>query len=124
MIEPKIRRAPSGPPVTLAMETMGPTEAKVTPIMTGSRIPNHCVRPKDWMSVTIPQAKRSAEIRKATSSGGSLSARPTMSGTAIAPAYMTRTCWRPRAASRDSGSTSSTGWILVVFSDIELVPFS
>ena len=41
---------------------------------------------------------------------GSFSAPPTMSGTATAPAYMTRTCWRPRRVSRVGGRTSSTGW--------------
>ena len=33
----------------------------------------------------------------ATSSGGSFSARPIINGTAIAPAYMTSTCWMPSA---------------------------
>jgi NAD(P)-dependent dehydrogenase (short-subunit alcohol dehydrogenase family) len=32
----------------------------------------------------------------------------TMSGTATSPAYMTRTCWRPRNSSRLNGSISST----------------
>ena len=63
MIEPKISRAPSMPGVMLAIETIGPTEAKVTPIITGSLMPQCRVRPKDWMMVTMPQTKRSAEIR-------------------------------------------------------------
>ena len=58
------------------MATIGPTAAKVTPIITGSRMPNHWVAPKDWISVTMPQTNRSAEIRKATSAGSSFSARP------------------------------------------------
>ena len=110
MIAPKIARAPSVPPLALAMATIGPTAAKVTPIITGSLIPNHCVAPSDWISVTRPQTKRSAEIRKATSAGSSFSARPTMSGTATAPAYMTRTCWRPSVKSLGGARTSSTGW--------------
>src|SRR5207244_3107208 len=61
-----------------------------------------------------PQANRSAEIRKATSSGGSLKARPMIRGTATAPAYMTSTCCRPSANSRGAGSDWSTGWISVV----------
>ncbi len=84
------------------MDSIGPTEAKVTPIITGKRMPTpgnpmHCTR------VARPQANRSALIRKATSSGANLRARPRMSGTATAPAYMTRTCWSPRAKSWGTG---------------------
>ncbi len=66
MIAPKIARAPSGPPCTLAMATIGPTDAKVTPIMTGSLMPKYLPKPSDWMSVTSPQQNRSAEISSAT----------------------------------------------------------
>ena len=79
--------------------TIGPTAAKVTPIITGRRMPNHCVAPQNWISVTRPQQKRSAEISIATCSGVRCRARPTISGTAMAPAYMTSTCCRPRTAS-------------------------
>ena len=111
MIEPKIIRAPSAPGWTSAIDTIGPTEAKVTPIMTGMRTPNQGVRPSDCRIETTPQQKRSAEIRKATSSGGSCSARPMISGTAMAPAYMTSTCCRPRVKSLGAGSISSTGCV-------------
>ncbi len=118
MIDPNRILAPSGPGFPSAMATIGPTAAKVTPIMTGILMPNHWVAPKDWMMVTRPQQNRSAEIRKATSCGVRFKARPTMSGTAIAPAYMTRTCCIPSAARRGSGNTSSTGWTVddMVFS--------
>src|SRR5690606_14361997 len=86
-----------------------PTAAKVTPIITGSLMPNQRVAPKDWMMDTTPQTKRSAEIRKATCSGVSWRARPTMSGTATAPAYMTSTCWKPRVRSLPDGRISLTG---------------
>ncbi len=122
MMAPKIMRAPSGPWLALAMATIGPTAAKVTPIMTGSLMPNHWVAPKDWMMVTTPQTNRSAEIRKATCSGSSLRARPTMSGTAMAPAYMTSTCWMPSAARRGAGSTSSTGSGLLDMAFFPLLP--
>ena len=92
MIEPKISPAPATPGLLLAIATIGATEAKVTPIITGSLMPNHCVAPSDWIKVTRPQQNRSAEISIATCSGLSLSARPTISGTATAPAYMTSTC--------------------------------
>ena len=69
MIAPKIIRAPSTPGLATPIETIGPTAAKVTPIITGNLIPNQWVTPKDWIKVTIPQTKRSAEIRKATSCG-------------------------------------------------------
>ena len=75
----------------LAIDSIGPTEAKVTPIITGRRMPTPG-KPMLWIRVATPQANRSALIRKATSSGDILSARPRMRGTATAPAYMTRTC--------------------------------
>ena len=43
------------------------------------------------------------------SCGGRLSARPMISGTATAPAYITSTCCRPRVKRRGYGRTSSTG---------------
>ncbi len=55
--------------------------------------------PSDWISVTTPQANRSALISTATCSGVRLSARPMISGTATAPAYITSTCCSPRAVS-------------------------
>ena len=75
------------------------------------RTPNQRVKPSDCRIDTTPQQKRSAEIRKATSSGGSCSARPMISGTAIAPAYMTSTCCRPSVKSFGAGSISSTGCV-------------
>ena len=113
MIEPKIIRAPSAPGWASAIDTIGPTEAKVTPIITGMRTPNQGVKPSDCRIDTTPQQNRSAEIRKATSSGGSCSARPMISGTAMAPAYMTSTCCRPSVKSFGAGSISSTGWMAV-----------
>ena len=92
MIAPNKARAPSSPGTAFAIATIGPTAAKVTPIMTGSLMPKYLVMPSDWISVTMPHANRSAEISSATCSGESLSARPTISGTAIAPAYITSTC--------------------------------
>ena len=74
-----------------AMDSIGPTEAKVTPIITGRRMPTPG-KPTHCTSVASPQANRSALIRNATSSGGNFSARPRISGTATAPAYMTSTC--------------------------------
>ena len=114
MMAPKIIRAPSVPGLALAMATIGPTAAKVTPIMTGSLMPNQGVKPKDWMSDTTPHTKRSAEINRATCSGLKLSARPTIKGTAMAPAYITSTCCKPRTPSFPMGRTSSTAWTVVV----------
>jgi len=92
-----------------AMTTMGLTAAKVTPIITGRRMPKRQM-PRAWMRVTTPQAKRSALIRRASWSLGSLRAPPTISGTATAPAYITSTCWIPSRESLPRGSISSTGW--------------
>ena len=90
-----VKAGAKGLAVGSAIASIGLTAAKVTPIITGRRMPNHCVAPSDWISVTMPQTNRSAEIRKATSAGSSFSARPTISGTAMAPAYITSTCCRP-----------------------------
>ena len=109
MIEPKISWAPVVPWAVSAIASIGATEANVTPIITGRRMPNHCVKPQDWISVTRPQQKRSAEISIDTCCGDSLSARPTINGTATAPAYITSTCCMPSAASLPVGSISSTG---------------
>src|SRR5258706_4794375 len=83
---------------------------------TGSRMPNFQT-PMHWISVAMPQANRSALIRNAIWSLGSLSAPPRISGTAIAPAYITSTCCRPTANICPNGSTWSTGCTasLVVF---------
>ena len=118
MMAPKIARAPSTPGIALAKATIGPTAAKVTPIITGSLMPKYFVTPSDWISDTMPQANRSAEISSATCSGVSLSARPTISGTAIAPAYITSTCCRPSAVRRPAGSFSSTGWTVDAFMEV------
>ena len=114
MMAPKIMRAPSTPGLALAIDTIGPTAAKVTPIITGSFTPNHWVAPSDCRIEAMPHTNRSAEIRNATSCGSSFSARPTISGTAMAPAYMTRTCCRPSTKRRGAGSTSSTGCVVAV----------
>ena len=92
-----------------AMASMGLTAAKVTPIITGRRMPKYLPIPRDWIRVTRPQQNRSALISAATCSGGSLRARPTISGTAMAPAYMTSTCCKPRVNSLPAGRISSTG---------------
>ena len=66
MMAPKIAPAPATPRLALAMATMGATAAKVTPIITGSLLPDYCVPPSDWISMTRPQQNRSAEISMAT----------------------------------------------------------
>ena len=91
-----------------AIATIGPTAAKVTPIMIGRRMPKRPT-PSAWMMVTRPQHSRSALMRKAIWSLGSLSAPPTISGTAIAPAYITSTCCRARVNRRPPGGHWSTG---------------
>ncbi len=89
------------------MATIGLTDAKVTPIMIGSRMPN-AHTPTDWISVTTPAANRSALMSSATSSFGRCMTPPMMSGTAMAPAYMTSTCWIPSASSFGRTGTPST----------------
>ena len=62
--EPKISPAPAVPPVVCAIEIMGATEAKVTPIITGSWMPNQRVAPRAWISVTRPQTARHAPKKR------------------------------------------------------------
>src|SRR5690606_50386 len=57
----------------------------------------------------MPQINKSALIKKAISSIESLAAVPINIGTAIAPAYITKTCCKPNTNSLLAGSTSSTG---------------
>ena len=94
--EPKIAWRPRAG--LLAIASIGDSDAKVTPIITGRRMPTGPT-PNAWMKVATPQANRSALISSATWSRGSLSAAPRISGTATAPAYMTSTCWMARMTS-------------------------
>ncbi len=99
---------PSSPiPGVAAIDSIGPTAAKVTPIITGRRMPTPG-HPADWIRVARPQANRSALTRNATSSGRKPSARPMISGTATAPAYITSTCCNASGTRRAGGSISST----------------
>ena len=106
MTAPKMPLIPSSGLVAIA--SIGPTAAKVTPIITGSRMPNFQM-PIDWISVTMPAQSRSALMSSATWSFGRFSAPPMISGTATAPAYITSTCCRPSTVSWPAGRTSSTG---------------
>jgi hypothetical protein len=92
MMAPKIARAPSGPGMALAMATIGPTAAKVTPIITGSLMPNQRREAQRLDQRDQAAAEQVGRDQQATCSGLSLSARPTISGTATAPAYITSTC--------------------------------
>ena len=104
--EPKMAPKPSS--ALSAIASIGDTEAKVTPIIIGRRIPNGPM-PTDCMIVTMPQIKRSAFTKTAICSGGSFKARATINGTATAPAYITRTCCNPSGISSASGRRWSTG---------------
>src|SRR5438034_816118 len=100
---------PVMPTPVVAIAAIGPTAANVTPMTTGRRMPNFHT-PRHWINVAMPQANRSALMRNAIWSLGSLSAPPMISGTAIAPAYITSTCCNPAANMGPAGKTSSTGW--------------
>src|SRR5215207_11737195 len=91
------------------MRIIGVTAAKVTPWMMGSLNPIF-QKPTVWIRVATPHVKRSAFMRKTSSSSESPMASARMSGTATAPAYIASTCWNPRTTSLPSGKTSSTGW--------------
>src|SRR5450759_3691049 len=89
---------------------IGLTTVKVAPATTGSRTPRILPMPALWITVAIPETSRSALTSSPIVDAGSLSAPPTISGTATAPAYMMNRCCKPRTANRCGGSTSSTGW--------------
>src|SRR5437660_2859465 len=97
------------PTPLVAIAAIGPTAANVTPMTTGRRMPNFHT-PRHWINVAMPQANRSALMRNAIWSLGSLNAPTMISGTAIAPAYITSTCCNPTANMGPAGKTSSTGW--------------
>jgi hypothetical protein len=73
------------------IEIIGATERNVAPIITGKRAPNFQT-PRHWISVTIPAANRLELMSVTVCDGGSCSVCDTINGTAISPAYMTRTC--------------------------------
>ena len=99
-------------PYEVPMVIIGPTAAKVTPCISGSRTPNR-QNPTACKIVAMPATNRSAMIRWTMSPCSSWPAPtiapPTMRGTATAPAYMARTCWRPSGNSLMNGGISSTG---------------
>jgi len=119
MMVPNSSWAPSCPGLDWAMWIMGPTGAKLTPMMTGSLMPNHWVAPRDWMMVAMPQANRSAAISRDTSCESRPSARPMIRGTATAPAYITSTCCSPRADNWPNGRISSTGATVLLMSCLQ-----
>ncbi|MNN05159.1 hypothetical protein D3C81_1179120 [compost metagenome] len=106
MVAPKIPCRPT--PGMPAMATMLPTAAKLAPIITGMRIPTGPI-PNDWMMVATPATSRSALIRNATSSRDKPAAWPMISGTAIAPPYISSTCCRPTRISWNRGRGSRGG---------------
>ncbi len=91
----------------MPMAIIGPTAAKVTPIITGMRMPKR-QKPMACTSVAMPAASRSALMRKAMSAFERPSAPPTIRGTATVPAYITSTCCRLSAPQRMRGSFWST----------------
>ena len=54
---PNSARAPSAPGAAPAMATMGPTAAKVTPIITGILTPSQAPAPSDWMIEAMPHIR-------------------------------------------------------------------
>ena len=114
MIAPKISRAPSGPGLARPIETIGPTRGE-----------GHAHHHRQLDAEVAGRRRRTAGSRRCRRRRGrprsgrrrppaaSLSTRPTISGTAMAPAYITSTCWRPRVNSFGAGSISSTGWVAV-----------
>lgn len=61
--EPKIAGRPKAG--LFAIASIGDKDAKVTPIITGRRMPTGPT-PRAWMNVATPQANRSASISSAT----------------------------------------------------------
>ncbi|MCY1285572.1 hypothetical protein D9M70_345190 [compost metagenome] len=106
MVAPKMPWMPT--PGIPAITTMLPTAAKLAPIITGMRMPTG-PSPKDCTMVAMPATSRSALIRKAISSRERPAAWPTIRGTATAPPYMRRTCWKPTSSNCIRGRRWSAG---------------
>ena len=77
-----------------SVATMVATLAKETPCTRGSWEPKNGM-PMVCSSVASPPMKRAAAIRMPISAGERPAAWPTISGTAMMPPYMERTCWKP-----------------------------
>ncbi len=82
------------PPPSSTIATMVETPAKETPWTRGSREPKNGM-PMVWRMVARPPTKRQAAIRSPISCDGIPAAAPMISGGAMMPPYMVRTCWRP-----------------------------
>ena len=80
------------PPSTIA--TMVETPANETPWTSGSREPKNGM-PRVCRMVARPPTKRQAAISRPISCEGIPAAAPMMSGGAMMPPYIVRTCWRP-----------------------------
>lgn len=87
------------------MTIIGFSTVNVAPATTGNRTPNSLVIPADWMIVAMPQTSRSALTRMAISRELKPIAAPTISGTAMAPAYIMKSCCKPKAANSGNGGT-------------------
>ena len=91
MTEPKTAWMPP-PPLTIA--TMVETPAKETPWTSGSWDPKNGM-PMVWSSVARPPTNRQAAISRPMSWADMPAAAPMISGGAMMPPYMVRTCWKP-----------------------------
>ena len=82
------------PPPSSTIATMVETPANETPWTSGSREPKKGM-PMVWRMVARPPTNRQAAIRSPISSDGIPAAAPMISGGAMMPPYIVRTCWRP-----------------------------
>lgn len=91
MTEPKAAGSPS-PWVTMAVIVA--TVANDVPCTSGSWDPNHGT-PTDCRIVASPPMNRQQATSSPSCSAGTPAAPPMMSGGAMMPPYMVRTCWAP-----------------------------
>ena len=82
------------PPPALRMATMVATLANDTPCTRGSLQPKNGT-PSVCSMVARPPMNRHEAINMPISLEGRPAAWPMMSGTAMMPPYMVRTCWKP-----------------------------
>ena len=92
---PATTRSPRSPSLSPAMMvTIVETEAKLMPWTSGRRDPRNGT-PIVCRIVARPLTSSAHATSVADSAGSSPAAPPTMSGTAIMPPTIARTCWRP-----------------------------
>ena len=96
------------PPPWVAIATRVATLANEVPWTSGSCDPNHGM-PTDCRMVARPPMNRQQATSRPSCGAGTPAAAPTISGGAMIPPYMVRTCWAPKPRLLPIPRNSSSG---------------